>query len=155
MIALVSYLISVMVISMVLRASNLSIELEAHHTCSKQVLAFVKKAQVRVSNIQFPCCNRDTTSMMVPLGRHSMALRLDRVSLGKYTPKEYDHAPVIRVARMKLKMSRGRMWERNFSTKVIRITFGLSLASIVPLEWPSRCTAPVPGFCEMASTPCV
>lgn len=69
MIVLASYLISVMIISIVLMGSNLSIELEAHHTCSRQVLAFVKNAQVRVINIQFPCCNRDTTSMMVPLGK--------------------------------------------------------------------------------------
>jgi len=126
MIVSAAYLISGMTISMMLRASKLSMELEADYTCPKQVLAFIKKAQVlRAINIQLSCCNRVHLFYNVaPLGRHSMALRLDCVSLGKYTPKGGGHGPVIRVAGMML-------WERKFSMNVIRITFGLSLSSMV------------------------
>ena len=142
MIVLASYLIGVMIISTVLRTSNLSMELEACYMCPKQALAFVKKALVRAMDIQLTCRNRRQHFYDGPIGK-----------------AHYD--PQIRSCVARKEHSQGTppcAWRdedtnvegRNIGKEISRRTS--AVPSMVPLEWPSRSTAPVPRFCEIAPT---
>jgi len=84
-------------------------EPEACYMCPKQVLEFVKKAQVRPTSIQFPCCNQRHHFYDGPIGKTHHGSQIDRVSQGENIPKEDVHAPVTRVAGVKIKMLRGRI----------------------------------------------
>ena len=120
-------------------------EPEACCMCTKQVLEFVKKAQIRPTSIQFPCCKRHHF-YDGPIGTTYHGSQIKRVSQGKGIPKEDVHAPVTRVAGMKTINSVERKNMKKILDKCHLYhlwTLGLSSMGV---------TGAVPRLCEIAST---